>query len=337
MSVLRPKIVVTHWVDSDVPSLLQRHGEVVANDSRESWPRAKLKEHARDADAILAFMPDRVDEDLLLDCRRLRIVAGALKGYDNIDVEACTRRGVWVTVVPDLLTEPTAELAIALLLSLIRNVGPGDRRVRSGEFAGWRPVFYGATLWGATVGVIGMGAVGRAITRRLAGLGSSIIYYDPCQPIEEEQQKPSAEPVPLDDLLQRADMIVVAAPLTDDSYHLLNEESLRLVKPSAYLVNVGRGSVVDEQAIAARLSAGSLGGYAADVFEMEDLSQANRPRQIPKSLLEQSDTTLFTPHLGSAVRAVRREIALEAARNITAVLAGDAPRHALNLPALRGE
>ena len=169
----RPRIVVTHWVHRAVLDLLAAHGQVIANDTRERWTQDELIDRAGDATALLAFMPDRIDDAFLQACPRLKIVAAALKGYDNIDVKACAQRDVWVGIVSDLLTEPTAELAIALLLGLIRNVLPGDRFVRSGAFRGWRPLLYGSTLGEATPGIIGMGAVGRAIARRLHALGQS--------------------------------------------------------------------------------------------------------------------------------------------------------------------
>lgn len=324
------RIVVSHWVHAEVLSYLRSFGEVVANETRDSWSREMLIQQCRGADALMAFMPDRIDAAFLEECPRLRIIAAALKGYDNIDVAACTRRGVWVSIVPDMLTEPTAELAVTLLLSLIRNVLPGDRLVRSGNFNGWRPALYGATISGSTVGIVGMGAVGQAIARRIQAFGADIIYFDPRRLSKEKEERLAAVSVPFGQLLRRADHIMLAAPLMDGCYHLLRDDSLRHVKPSAYVVNVGRGSVVDEQAIAAGLRAGKLRGYAADVFEMEDLSLERHPRNIPNSLIQQTEKTVFTPHLGSAVDQARRNIALEAARGIEKALSGVEPLHALN-------
>lgn len=330
MQTRRPRIVVTHWVHRPVLDLLASHGQVIANDTRDRWPQDELVDRARDATAVLAFMPDRIDDAFLQACPRLKIVAAALKGYDNIDVNACTQRGVWVSIVPDLLTEPTAELAIALLLGLIRNVLPGDRFVRSGEFRGWRPALYGATLRGATLGIIGMGAVGRAIARRLHAFGSAVVYYDP-EPLDPDAARTlQAQALSLDALLDRADMLIVSAPLTAASQLLLDDRRLRRLKRGAYVVNIGRGSVVSEQGVAQLLREGHLAGYAADVFEMEDLSRHDCPTGIPTDLLAQADATLFTPHLGSAVDSARRDIAFEAAHCIVDVLEGRTPRHAID-------
>ena len=327
----RPRIVVTYWVHRPVLDLLASHGQVIANDTRERWTQDELVDRARNATALLAFMPDRIDKAFLQACPRLKIVAAALKGYDNIDVKACTQRHVWVSIVPDLLTEPTAELAIALLLGLIRNVLAGDRFVRAGEFRGWRPVLYGATLRDATLGIIGMGAVGRAIARKLHAFGSSVVYHDPEQLDPDTTKSLRAQPLSLDALLDRADMLIVSAPLTAESQHMLDDRPLRRLKRGAYVVNIGRGSVVSEQAVAELLREGHLAGYAADVFELEDLSRHDCPTDIPTALLAQVDKTLFTPHLGSAVDSARRDIAFEAAHCIIDALEGRTPRHAINV------
>jgi lactate dehydrogenase-like 2-hydroxyacid dehydrogenase len=173
-----PRAVVTNWVHAEVLEYLSAHADVMANDTREPWSPDEVRARAREADGLMAFMPDRVDDAFLAACPRLRIVACALKGYDNFDVEACTRRGVWLTVVPDLLTVPTAELAVALLLAVSRHVLTGDRGIRSAGFRGWRPRLYGRGLAGSTVGLVGMGKVGRAIAERLAAFQPRMVYHE---------------------------------------------------------------------------------------------------------------------------------------------------------------
>jgi phosphonate dehydrogenase len=166
---MKPKVVLTSWVHPEVINRLAEHCDVVPNTTRERLSREEILSRAKDADAIMTFMTDSVDDAFLAACPRLRVVACALKGYDNYDVDACTLRGVWLTNVPDLLTIPTAELTIGLLIGLTRKILQGDRLVRSGSFDGWRPVLYGAGLTGRTLGIIGMGAVGQAIAARLQG------------------------------------------------------------------------------------------------------------------------------------------------------------------------
>jgi phosphonate dehydrogenase len=317
------RVVLTHWVHPEVEALLRQHAEVDANPSRASWPQEELARRLKDADGVVVFMPDRVDRGFLASAPRLRIVAGALKGADNVDVEACTACGVWVTVVADLLTVPTANLAIGLLLALTRNILAGDRRVRAAGYAGWRPVLYGPEIHERTVGVLGFGRLGRAVAERLAALGCDVKVHDPAA-------RDDPRWIPLDRLLTESDHLVAAAPLTQQTHHLLGATSLAKMRRGACLVNVGRGSVVDEEAVAAALASGHLWGYAADVFEFEDLSLPGRPRQIPPALLAYPDRTVFTPHLGSAVDDVRREISLSAAASIVDALEGRRPRGAVN-------
>ena len=326
MNAARPRIVVTNWVHDDVLAQLAAIGDVDANRARTPWARVELIRRAAGADALLAFMSDHVDVEFLTACPRLKVIACALKGGDNFDVDACTAVGVWMTIVPDLLTNPTAELAVALALGLGRKLREGDACIRSGKFSGWRPVLYGTGLDQSVVAIVGMGAVGTAIAARLAGFGCRLLGVDPrCQP------PPGIAPSDLGKALAASDHLFLAVPLTADSFHMIGSDALARMKPGALIVNVGRGSVVDEIAVADALDRGALGGYAADVFEMEDWARPARPRAIEPRLLSHP-LTLFTPHLGSAVDRVRRDIALEAVGDIADVLGGRRPRHAVNQP-----
>lgn len=328
---MRPKVVVTQPAHDEALAALRAVCDVVVNDTGASWDRARLIAECRQADALLAFMTERVDEAFLTACPSVRMIGCALKGYDNFDIDACTRHGVVVSVVPDLLTEPTAELAIGLLIGLARNIPEGDRHVRSGAFAGWRPILYGKGLYDSTVGVVGMGAVGRAIARRLAGFECHIRYFDPESPILEA---PLAQAVSFHSLLAGSDFIVVAAPLHHGSHHLIDREAIGHMREDVRIVNIGRGSVVDESAVADALLAGRIGGYAADVFEFEDWALPGRPETIDRRLLDATAQTLFTPHLGSAVDATRCEIVRCAAESILQGLFGARPDHALNFEAV---
>jgi phosphonate dehydrogenase len=325
----RPKILVTNWVHEETLQRLRLHGEVDANDSRIPWPRDEVLRRATDCDAILAFMTDCIDAQFLAHCNHLRVVACALKGYDNFDMDACSTAGVWVTIVPDLLTEPTAELAVGLAIGLGRNIRDGDALVRSGHFDGWRPILYGAGLDNSVVAIVGMGRVGRAIAQRLSGFGCRIIGVDPAA-----DAPPGLIKVALNRALETADFVIVCAPLTPGSRHQIGTDALARMKPGALLINVGRGSVVDEAGVLAALDSGHLGGYAADVFEMEDWALPDRPAAIAEKL-RAHPRTLFTPHLGSAVTRVRQAIELRAVDNIVDVFEGRPPRDAINDPAGR--
>lgn len=316
---MKPTIVVTQPIHAPVLERLLEQAEVVMNPGPHPWSPQQLNEHLRSADAMMAFMTDRIDAETLKAAPRLHAIACALKGFDNFDLVACRRAGVQLTYVPDLLTQPTAELAIGLAIAAGRHLLAGDRHVRSGEFAGWRPMLYGSGLAGATVAILGLGAVGSAIIDRLQGFGCArLLGVDP------RGADPRVQSVSLESGLAQADCVFVAVPLTATSRHLINDQSLRQAKTGQVLINVGRGSVVDESAVARALDSGHLGAYAADVFECEDWLLTDRPQDISLAL-RQHPRTVFTPHLGSAVTQVRIAIEHRAADNLLAMLSGQPP------------
>ena len=324
------RVVVTHWVHPEVAEYLAGFCDPVLPDAG-VWSRERVAELAADANGLIVCMSDRVDEAFLAGCPRLRVVSATLKGYDNFDAGACARHGTWLTILPDQLTIPAAELAVGLIIGIMRRVAEADRHVRGGAFAGWRPSFYGSGLHGATAGIVGMGRLGQAVAARLAPFGARIVYSDPRPLPAAAQRRLRATRLGLDDLLTRSDVVLLLTPLESLTRRLVAGPGLRRMRPGAFLVNLGRGSVVDEEAVADALEAGRLGGYAADVFAMEDWAEAGRPDAIPARLLAH-DRTLFTPHLGSAVDEVRREMSLQAARQVRQVLAGQRPDHAVNEP-----
>lgn len=328
-----PKVVVTNRIHSEVVELLRAHSTVVVNPTTQPWSREQVLEHTRDAAGLMTFMPDSVDERFLEECPALRVIACALKGFDNFDVDACTAHGVWLTIVPDLLTVPAAELTIGLLIGLARHVKAGDEHVRSGEFRGWRPLLYGTGLAGSTVGLLGMGRIGKAIAERLRGFNCAALLYHDKRPLDAAaERRYGVQAVPLARLLAESDFLIVAVPFTEETSHQIDAKALQAIKPGAYLLNIARGSVVDENAVAEALAKGRLAGYAADVFEMEDWARPGRPSGIPSNLLRMCDRTLFTPHLGSAVHRVRVEIERTAARAIVQALRGEHPEGAVNRP-----
>jgi phosphonate dehydrogenase len=329
---MKPRVVLSHWVHAEVIDFLAQTCEVVANESRETLSREELLRRTRDAQAFMAFMPDCVDAAFLDACPQLKVVGGALKGYDNLDADACEQRGVWLTIVPDLLTIPTAELTHGLMIALARNMLPSDRYLRSGRFRGWEPRFYGRGIDGSMVGIIGMGAVGQALAKRLVGYDADVVYFDR-KPLDGDwEAQLRVRPVALRELFADSDFVVSILPLNPATFHLVDRDALASMKPGAYLVNTGRGSTVDETAVAQALATGHLRGYAADVFEFEDWARGDRPREIPDALLAQADRTCLTTHIGSAVERVRFEIAMEAAANIVQALRGEKPKGAVNAP-----
>ncbi|MBO6679183.1 NAD(P)-dependent oxidoreductase [Parvibaculum sp.] len=327
----KKKIVVTNRVFPETRALLEAHAHVVVNEADEPWPAEILLEHCRDAFGLMAFMTDSIGADFIAACPALRIVGAALKGYDNIDVDACTRAGVTVTIVPDLLTVPTAELAIGLMLSLGRNILSGDAAIRKNGFAGWRPSLYGAGLDRATVGILGFGLVGQAIAERLQPFRCRLLASDAAR--RPETAFPHVTFMDMEDVIAEADWLVLALPLTTETQHLIGRAAIARMKPGARIVNPARGSLVDEVAIADALATGHIAGYAADVFECEDWARDGRPGDIDARLLADGARTVLTPHIGSAVIHVRRDIELSAARCIVDAIAGRSPAHAVNAPA----
>lgn len=313
---MMPKIVVTQPIHEEVLARLMQVGEVVMNPGPEPWSEAELHRHLKDADAMMAFMSDWVDQRTLLHAPRLKTIACALKGYDNFDLRACAQAGVTVTFVPDLLTEPTAELAIGLAIAAGRNVLQGDAATRAG-YSGWRPALYGTGLHGSVVSVIGLGKVGQAILARLAGFGCArLLGVDPNVRLDQ------VEMVTLDEAFSTSDFVFLAVPLVSGTRHLVDSRLLQLSKKGQILVNVGRGSVVDERAVVDALANEQLGAYAADVYEMEDWLLPDRPREIHPGLIN-NPRTVLTPHIGSAVRRVRFEIEMRAAENLVRSLRGE--------------
>jgi phosphonate dehydrogenase len=322
---VRAQIYITHKPFPETVALLEPHGRVIWNKTDDSWSHDRIAAACSAADAIMVFMPDSLTAEDIAGFGNLKIVAGALKGYDNFDIAALAERGIWFSNVPDLLTVPTAELGVGLLIGLARHIPASDAFIREGRFAGWTPRFYGRGLAGATAGIIGMGAVGRALAERLKPFGMNIVYFDrkPCVDAEVGTFLPKER------VVAESDFLFPLTHLYRETHHLIGAEEIAGMKKGALLVNIGRGGLVDEEAVADALVTGHLAGYAADVFEMEDWIVPGRPLSISRRLLAMSDKTVFTPHTGSAVTEVRMAIEREAALNIIDVLRGKPPRNAV--------
>jgi phosphonate dehydrogenase len=328
----KPKVVATNPVFPETRAILEEHATVEVNPALEPWTYEQVRGRCRDAVGLLAFMTDRIDAEFLAACPSLRVIGAALKGFDNIDIQAATDAGVWLTIVPDLLTVPTAELTIGLMLSLGRNISAGDRKIKKDGFHGWRAELYGAGLAGMTVGIVGFGLVGRAIAERLTGFGCRLLAYDQSVPAALARSLPYVRLTGFEEVIASSDYVVLALPLTAGTRHLIDSKTLATMKPGARLINSARGSLVDETAVADAIDRGHLSGYAADVFECEDWALEERPTGIDSRLTSLSAPTVFTPHIGSGVTEIRRQIELSAARSILDVLAGRIPIGAVNNP-----
>ncbi|MDT9002270.1 NAD(P)-dependent oxidoreductase [Paucibacter sp. APW11] len=315
----RAHVLVSQPVFPAVAERLAERATLDINPGPEPWSAAEFAERLQKADAMMGFMTDRIDAATLAGAPRLRMIACALKGYDSYDLAACRAAGVRVSIVPDLLTAPTAELAVGLAIALARHLRAGDERVRSGAFQGWRPTLYGRGLDGACVAILGVGAVGRAIAQRLGGFGCRLLGVDSAVAADWPA---AVQRCSLDEALAQADYVFVALPLNPATLGLIDQRRITQARPGTLWINIGRGSVVDEAAMAAALANGQAGGYAADVFAFEDWSLPERPNAVPEALRRQPNT-VFCPHLGSAVREVRLAIEQRAADNLLAFLAGE--------------
>jgi glyoxylate reductase len=298
---VRPRILVTAALPVD-PRALIGDVEVV---------RAPLGPALATADALIALLTDRIDAAVLDAAPRLRIVANFAVGFDNVDVAAATARGVCVSNTPDVLTEATADLAFALALAAARRLGEGERQIRAGRWTGWAPdQLLGVDVWGRTLGIVGMGRIGRAMARRGRGFGMDVLYASPREVAGE------GERVELDALFARADVVSLHCPLTAETRHLVDARRLALMKPGAILVNTARGPLVAEAALAAALAAGRLAGAGLDVFAAE-------PAVHPALLAE--ERAVLAPHVGSATTTARTRMGELCASAVRSVLAGEPP------------
>ena len=268
------------------------------------------------AHGLIALLTDRVDDALLEAAGpQLQVVANHAVGIDNIDVDACTRRGVVVTNTPDVLTEATADMTFALLLAAARRIVEGDALVRGGSWTGWEPTQHlGADVAGATLGIVGLGRIGKAVARRAGGFGMKVVHHS------------RSGGVPFAELLVTSDFISLHCPLDPSTRHLIDATALAGMKPTAILVNTARGGCVDEAALAAALAAGTIAGAALDVFEDE-------PR-VHRGLLA-SRKVVLAPHAGSATTSARRRMGEICATAVRAVLDGRRPDTVVNLEVYR--
>ena len=284
----------------------------------------ELRAAVNGADAVVTLLHDKVDGDLLDAAGpQLKCVANVAVGYDNIDVAAATERGVVVTNTPGVLTDSTADLAMALILMVTRRLGEGERRIRSAKPWSWDMFFLlGTSLAGKTLGVVGLGAIGRATAQRARAFGMEIVYAGPRRVSDEaEAELGGARRVSLMQLLSTADVVTLHTPLTPETRHLIDSTALRQMRSDAYLVNTSRGPIVDEAALVKALRLREIAGAALDVFEEEP--------NVHPGLLEFENVVLI-PHLGSATIETRTAMAVLAADNALAVLRGEKPPTAVN-------
>ena len=316
----RKKVFVTREILPEGLELLKKNFDVDLWTDYAPPSKETIKEHIKDADAILTMLSDKIDAEIINAAPKLKIIAQLAVGYDNIDLEAAKKRGIYVTNTPDALTDASADFSFALLMAISRRVVEADKYVRAGNWkVAWHPsMMLGAPLRGTTLGIIGAGRIGQAMAKRGRGFDMKIIYFNRSAKPEFEKEC-GAQRVDLDTLLKESDFVSLHVPLNEQTRGLINSEKLGLMKKTAYLISNARGPVIEEKALYEALKNHKIAGAALDVFCTEP-TPANNP------LLE-LDNIVVAPHISSANTATRTKMSVMNAEDIIAVLTGKEPKN----------
>lgn len=319
----KAKVLVTRAVFPDVIERLEQYFEVESNQEDRIFTAAELVERVRGKDGIFTTPSERITADVLSANPSLKAVCNMAVGYNNIDVSAATRSGIIVTNTPEVLNETTADFAWALLLATARRVTESEHWLRAGKWDKWRyDTFLGADVHGATLGILGMGRIGQAIARRSLGFNMRVIYHNRSRaPVEVEARANHAQYVSKEELLKTADHLVLALPYSPQAHHIIGAVEMAMMKPTATLVNIARGGIVDDAALIVALRANRIAAAGLDVFE-------NEPAFDPAFLT--LSNVVLTPHIASASEPTRRAMANCAADNLIAALTGNTPPNILN-------
>jgi glyoxylate reductase len=317
----RPKVLVTRLLPEKPLDVLREQCAVDLYDKHDPMPRELLIDKVGKVDAVICLLTDGMDRGVIEKAYSVRAICDVSVGYNNVDIAAARERSIWVTHTPDVLTDATANLTWALILGITRRVAEGDRLIRRGGWTGFRFDFLlGSDLAGKRLGIIGLGRIGQAVARRALAFGMEIAYLPSSRKrrrgVSRFEGGLRATPLPFDELMRTSDVIALHCPLTPETHHIIDERALSLMKPGAYLINVARGPVVDEAALAKALRERRIAGAGLDVFE-------NEPT-VHKDLLDLENVVLL-PHIGSATVETRTAMAQLAVDNCLAILNGKRP------------
>ncbi|MCE2999909.1 MAG: 2-hydroxyacid dehydrogenase [Betaproteobacteria bacterium] len=322
MNAAKPKILVTREVFDDTLDYLREHCTVLDNQADVPYTPQTLAAALADCEGLVCALTDRVDAALLAAAPKLKAVANIAVGYNNIDVQACTARRVLATNTPGVLDDSTADLAWTLMLGTARRITEVERRIRAGEWTGWRlKQWLGVDVHHATLGIVGMGRIGQAIARRALGFEMNVLYHNRKRIAPELEARCNARYASLEELLAQSDFVVLQVPYSPQTHHLIGAAQIAKMKPGAILINSTRGGVVDDSALVEALKNGVIRGAGLDVFE-------NEPKLNPGFL--QLDNVVLAPHIGSSTEATRRAMAMLAARNLVAALGDAMPPNPIN-------
>ncbi|RAV04147.1 D-glycerate dehydrogenase [Paenibacillus sp. YN15] len=314
------------FIPDKVPEEAVRYLETVAEVDYRAWEElpgeAKFLQGLERADGLLVYSRHKLKGPVLDRAPRLKGVCNIAVGYDNLDLEELTRRGIAATNTPDVLTETTADLAFGLLLAAARRIPEADHYVKSGQWKGWLPsLMLGKDVHGAVLGIIGYGRIGSAIARRANGFGMKVLYSN-LERVPRDEAALGIEYAAMEELLGRSDYVLVQVPLTPSTAGFIGEREFSMMKPDAYFINASRGAVVQEEALVKALAEGRIGGAGLDVFEREPLPPDHPFLSMPR--------VVTLPHMGSATRQTRAAMAMKAAVNMAAILQGKRPENLLN-------
>ena len=317
----KPKVFATHGLFEDAREILEVACDVEYWSQPERPPREEVLRRVKDKEGLICLLTEKVNEELLRNARKLRIAANVAVGFDNIDVPACTKRGVVATNTPGVLDETTADFAWTLLMAVARRLGEGEQLARSGNWRGWDlDQLCGADVWGKTLGIVGFGRIGRAVARRAQGFQMKVIYTDAVRAAQDVEKAANAEYRDLNALLAESDFISIHVPLLSETRGLFDGPKFYRMKPTAYLINTSRGPVVYEAALVAALEGNKIAGAALDVYENEPFIHPGLKRH----------NVVLAPHLASASIETRTKMAVMAASNVVALFKGQRPANMLN-------
>ncbi|MGM0404984.1 MAG: 2-hydroxyacid dehydrogenase [Thermoplasmatota archaeon] len=316
------KVLITRKMPGDAVGRLKEKYEVKINESDKILKKDELIEMVKGKDALLCFLTDMIDEDVIEAGKNLKVISNFAVGYDNIDIEAASSRGIPVTNTPGILTDATADLAWGLILATSRKIAQGDKFVRNDKFQGWDPtLMVGSEVYGKTLGIIGMGKIGSAVARRSLGFDMDILYHNRSRKKEVEEEL-GAEKVGLETLLKESDIVSLHVPLTDETKGMISWNELKMMKESTFLINTSRGEVVVEEALIEALRSEKIAGAGIDVYSDEPYG-ANPDYYTLNNVV-------LTPHLGSASHRARNGMAKMAVENLINIVEGRGSDYVVN-------
>jgi len=315
---LKPVVSITNRFPEAAIEKLSSRFQVQTNQTDDSPAFETLKELAEGSDALVTFLSDKIDSDIIDLGKNLKLIANYGAGFNNINVRFASEKNIWVTNTPGVLHETTADLTWAMILGSARRIVPSERFTRENKFKGWKSdLFLGGDVYGKTLGVIGCGEIGRAVARRAIGFNMRVLYHQRNQLSSAMERQLRAEFVSLDRLLQESDFVTLHVPLTEETRYMIGADEMQLMKDSAYLIHTARGKVVDDKALLEALKTGRLAGAALDVYEDEPA--------LTEGMTE-IDNLMLLPHIGSASVETRDKMALLVADNVIDALGGKEPR-----------